>query len=78
VETVNYAAELNDDNVVVRVIVGTAQWATDNLGGVWVDPPELVGIGWTFDGEQIVPPAAPEPDPDAPSPDELTELGLEP
>jgi len=60
--TMNYAAELNDDNVVVRVIVGTAQWAVEHLGGVWVDPPELVGIGWLFDGEQIVPPPAPDVD----------------
>ena len=58
-----YAAELND-NTVVRVIVGTAEWAVEHLGGVWVDPPELVGIGWTFDGTNIVPPPAPEPDPD--------------
>jgi hypothetical protein len=77
VTDLTYAAELDYNNVVVRVIVGTAAWAVDNLGGTWVDPPELVGIGWVFDGEQIVPPPVPEPDPDAPSPDELTELGLE-
>lgn len=51
-----YAAELNDDNIVVRVIVGTAQWAADNLGGRWVDSAEKVGAGWVWDGEQIVPP----------------------
>ena len=56
----NCAAELDDDNVVVRVIVGTAAWATENLGGVWVDPPQLVGIGWTYDGTDIVPPPAPD------------------
>ena len=60
-----YAAELQD-HVVVRVIVGTAQWATDHLGGLWLQPPELVGIGWTYDGTNIVPPPAPEPDPDDP------------
>ena len=69
----NYAAELDDDNVVVRVIVGTAQWAVEHLGGVWVDPPELVGIGWTFDGEQIVPPPAPDIDLDAQG-DDLDDL----
>ena len=57
-----YAAELDDDNVVVRVIVGTAQWAVEHLGGTWVDPPELVGIGWTYDGTDIVPPPAPDVD----------------
>ena len=57
-----YAAELDDDGVVLRVIVGTAAWAVEHLGGVWVDPPDLVGIGWVFDGDQIVPPPAPELD----------------
>jgi hypothetical protein len=56
-----YAAELDDD-VVVRVIVGTAQWAVEHLGGVWVDSPVKAGAGWTFDGTEIVPPPAPEPD----------------
>jgi hypothetical protein len=56
-----YAAEL-DDNVVVRVIVGTAQWATGNLGGTWVDSPVKAGPGWTYDGTDVVPPPAPEPD----------------
>ena len=60
--SMNYAAELDENGVVLRVIVGDAEWATEHLGGVWVDPPELVGIGWLFDGEQIVPPPSPEPD----------------
>jgi hypothetical protein len=55
-----YAAELDDDNVVVRVIVGTADWATDMLGGRWVDSAEKVGAGWVWDGEQIVPPVVEE------------------
>jgi len=59
-----YAAELDDTDTVVRVIVGTAEWAADNLGGRWVDTPVKVGAGWTFDGTNIVPPPAPEPDPD--------------
>jgi hypothetical protein len=55
-----YAAELNDDNVVVRVIVGTAAWAVEHLGGEWVQPPELVGIGWELvDG--VIRPPAPDP-----------------
>jgi len=59
----NYAAELND-NEVVRVIVGTAEWATEHLGGVWVGSPDKVGPGWVWDGENIVPPPDPEPEPD--------------
>jgi hypothetical protein len=75
VSDLTYSAELDDDGVVVRVIVGTAQWATDNLGGTWVDPPELVGIGWTFDGTDIVPPPAPEPDDQDDQLDNLNDLG---
>jgi hypothetical protein len=56
-----YAAHIVD-GLVVQVIVGTAQWAVEHLGGEWVQPPELVGIGWTYDGTNIVPPPAPEPD----------------
>ena len=58
----NYAAKLNDDNVVLRVIVGTAEWAADNLDGRWVDSQVKVGAGWTYNGTDIVPPPAPEPD----------------
>lgn len=53
-----YAAELDNDGVVVRVIVGTAQWAADNLGGTWQDSHDLVGIGWKLVDGHIV-----EPDP---------------
>jgi hypothetical protein len=56
-----YAAHIID-GLVAQVIVGTAQWAADNLGGTWVDSPEKVGIGWIYDGTDIVPPPAPEPD----------------
>jgi hypothetical protein len=72
-----YAAHIVD-GVVDQVIVGTAQWATDNLGGTWVDSPDKVGSGWelvdgvirppasdptwTYNGTDVVPPPAPEPD----------------
>jgi hypothetical protein len=56
-----YAAEL-DDNTVVRVIVGTAGWATEHLGGTWVDSPVKVGPGWLWDGETLTPPPAPDDD----------------
>ena len=55
-----YAAELNDD-VVVRVIVGTADWAVEHLGGMWVDIDHKAGPGWTYDGTQLVPPPATDP-----------------
>jgi hypothetical protein len=50
-----YAAHIVD-NQVTEVIVGTAEWATDNLGGQWVDSPVKVGIGWTFHGDHFRPP----------------------
>lgn len=58
-----YAAELDADNIVVRVIVGTAEWASDMLGGTWVDC-EPCGPGWVWDGEAMIPPPEPEPDDD--------------
>ena len=60
-----YAAELDDTDTVLRVIVGTAEWAADNLGGRWVDSPVKVGAGWVWDGEGIVLPPAPESDNEA-------------
>jgi hypothetical protein len=39
-----YAAHIINGEV-TEVIVGTAEWATDNLGGEWVDSPVKVGIG---------------------------------
>jgi hypothetical protein len=44
---------------VVQVIVGTADWATTRLGGVWLDSETLVGIGWQVVDGTITPP---EPD----------------
>lgn len=43
-----YAAEIINGSV-SRVIVGTAEWAIDRLGGLWVDSETLVGISWTWD-----------------------------
>jgi hypothetical protein len=42
----SYAAELDKNGRVVRVIVGSALWASENLGGLWVDSDEKVGAGW--------------------------------
>jgi hypothetical protein len=62
-----YAAELND-NVVIRVIVGTAEWATENLGGQWVDSPTKVGIGWQLIDGVITAPEPPEHTPEDDTP----------
>lgn len=51
----SYAAQLNGDTV-TRCIVGTAGWATENLGGVWIDSDHKVGQGWTFTNNQLIPP----------------------
>jgi hypothetical protein len=63
-----HAAELDETSTVIRVIVGTAEWATANLGGTWVDSPKC-GPGWTYhDGEfhpPYVEPVEPDDDGDA-------------
>jgi hypothetical protein len=43
-----YAAEIVDGSV-IRVIVGNADWATERLGGFWVNTDTLVGNGWLWD-----------------------------
>jgi hypothetical protein len=53
-----YAAKV-EDGMVVQVIVGTADWATSRLGGVWLGSETLVGIGWQVVDGTITPP---EPD----------------
>jgi hypothetical protein len=58
-----YAAHLDVDNIVTEVIVGTAEWATANLGGAWVDVTDATGypgIGWTWDGSTFAPPPLPD------------------
>ena len=56
------AAELDDNGVVLRVIVGTAAWAVEHLGGEWVDIDHKAGPGWIYDGTDVVPTPAPDPD----------------
>ena len=55
-----YAAHI-DNGIVTQVIVGTAEWATDRLGGLWVDSDTLVGIGWLYDETNGFQPPEPEP-----------------
>jgi hypothetical protein len=54
-----YAAQVVD-GVVAQVIVGSAVWAAERLGGVWVGSDVLVGIGWSYVDGVVV---APEPEP---------------
>ena len=63
-----YAAELDDNDTVVRVIVGDADWANEHLGGRWVESPKA-GPGWRYVDGEIVPPEALETD-DVDSPEE--------
>jgi hypothetical protein len=51
-----YAAELDENNFVMRVIVGNAEWAIENLGGSWVDSEDKVGPGWIYEDGDINPP----------------------
>jgi hypothetical protein len=56
----SYAAKI-EDGVVVEFIVGTAEWATNNLGGEWHDSQTKVGAGWTWDDDHGFRPAQPYP-----------------
>jgi hypothetical protein len=62
-----YAAHIINGQV-TEVIVGTAEWATENLGGQWVDSPVKVGIGWTLIDGVITPPEPPEHTPEDDTP----------
>jgi hypothetical protein len=53
-----YAAQV-EDGMVVQVIVGTPEWATSRLGGVWLPSDVKVGVGWQVVDGTITPP---EPD----------------
>jgi hypothetical protein len=55
-----YAAKV-EDGLVTQVIVGTPEWASERLGGIWVGSDTKVGQGWQVVEGQIVPPPAPEP-----------------
>jgi hypothetical protein len=52
----NKAARI-EDGTVQQVIVGTVQWAQENLGGEWVDASDVqCGAGFTYDGSKFIPP----------------------
>lgn len=55
-----YAAKV-EDGVVTQVIVGTAEWAIQRLGGYWVDSGIPVWLGGTWDEVNgFQPPTPPE------------------
>ena len=55
-----YAAKVTDGTV-TQVIVGSAEWAEQRLGGLWVNSSTLIGIGWTWDEENgFQPPMSPD------------------
>jgi hypothetical protein len=52
-----YVAELDNNNIVIRVIVADdVQWCIDNLGGQWQDTTGLTypGPGWWWNGIDFV------------------------
>ena len=53
-----YAGKITD-GYVTQVIVGTAKWAIDNLGGEWHDSTEKIGIGSTWDADNGFRPESP-------------------
>ena len=66
-----YAAKV-EDGTVTEVIVGDPAWASERLGGVWVGSDVKVGVGWQVEGDDIVPPPAPEMPEGVPSMPEFT------
>jgi hypothetical protein len=47
-----------ETGIIVNTVEATADFAAQQG---WVECPEGVGIGWTFDGVTAIPPPAPEP-----------------
>lgn len=42
-----YAAKI-ESGLVTQVIVGSAAWARESIGGVWEPSENKIGINWTF------------------------------
>lgn len=58
----SYAGELSEQNTCIRCIVGTAAWATENLGGTWKDSAHKIGTDWKWSEENGWEPPPPPPD----------------
>lgn len=56
-----YAAHVVDGTV-AQVIVGSAAFGSESLGGDWQPCDDSVGIGWLWDGQQFDPPPSPDLD----------------
>ena len=52
---------LIEAGIVVNVTRGDdADWCTEHFGGLWILSESPVGIGWTWDGADFLPPYTPE------------------
>jgi hypothetical protein len=59
-----YCAKIEDGVVTQVIVCNDHSWASRHLGGQWVCTESvLVGVGWTYDGQEFTPPEA-EPQPD--------------
>jgi hypothetical protein len=56
--TYEYCAQVDDGIVVWIIKSDSAEWCNENLSGDWLPVHEnnYCGIGWTWDGEQFMPP----------------------
>ena len=55
-----YAARI-ENGIVVNVLVGSAEWAADSLGGEWMDLLKKVNVGWVYSDEHGFRPPRPFP-----------------
>lgn len=60
-DDINYAVRV-DDGVVTQALVGTAEWASNEFGGTWVNSSQKVWIGGTWTEEEGFRPPKPSPD----------------
>ena len=51
----SYCAQIDSESIVTEVIVGDSAWATENLGGTWVDVVEATD-GYEYIDDTVDPP----------------------
>lgn len=49
------------DGVVADIVVGTSEWAEQNLEGVWRESESKIGVGWMWDENNGFRPPQPYP-----------------
>jgi len=56
--TYQYCAQIESNTVINVVACDSVDWCVSNIGGNWlpVYDDNYCGIGWTWDGEQFLPP----------------------